>query len=117
MGQSMTDRALVFDTHAHVLSADLARYPHSTLRGGAKPPVSPLVFTVQELVRQLDAGGVAHACIVQRATLYGYDNRYALDSAAAYPARSTRRTRPRPRCCTSWRPVTGSVACASLRRS
>jgi predicted TIM-barrel fold metal-dependent hydrolase len=83
----MTDKTLIFDTHAHVLSADLARYPYSTLRNGAKPPVNPVVFTVQDLVRQLDAGGVAHACIVQRATLYGYDNRYALDAAAAYPAR------------------------------
>lgn len=83
----MTDKALLFDTHAHVLSADLSRYPYSTLRGGAKPPVSPVVFTVQDLVRDLDAGGVGHACIVQRATLYGYDNRYALDSAAAYPQR------------------------------
>ena len=83
----MTEGALLFDTHAHVLSADLERYPYSTLRGGARPPVSPLVFSVEELVRELDAGGVAHACIVQRATLYGYDNRYALDAAAAFPGR------------------------------
>jgi predicted TIM-barrel fold metal-dependent hydrolase len=77
----------LFDTHAHVLSDDLARYPYSTLRGGAKPPVSPLVFTVDDLVRVMDEGDVDHACIVQRATLYGYDNRYALDAAARYPAR------------------------------
>jgi L-fuconolactonase len=83
----MTDKAMLFDTHAHVLSADAQRYPYSTLRGGAKPPVSPVVFTVEDLVRELDAGGVQHACVVQRATLYGYDNRYALDSAAAYPGR------------------------------
>jgi len=83
----MTEGALLFDTHAHVLSADLDRYPYSTLRGGARPPVSPMVFSVEELVRELDAGGVAHACIVQRATLYGYDNRYALDAAAAFPGR------------------------------
>ncbi len=83
----MTDRTLLFDTHAHVLSPDLDRYPHSTLRGGAKPPVSPMVFPVEDLVRELDAGGVTHACIVQRATLYGYDNRYALDAAAAFPGR------------------------------
>jgi predicted TIM-barrel fold metal-dependent hydrolase len=78
---------LLFDTHAHVLSADLDRYPYGTLRGGARPPVSPLVFTVDDLVRVMDEGGVAHACIVQRATLYGYDNRYALDAAAQYPGR------------------------------
>jgi L-fuconolactonase len=83
----MTETALLFDTHAHVLSADLARYPYSTLRGGAKPPVSPMVFTVEDLVRELDAGGVANACIVQRATLYGYDNRYALDAAGQFPGR------------------------------
>lgn len=83
----MTDKQLLFDTHAHVLAADLQRYPYSTLRGGAKPPVSPMVFTVEDLVHALDAGGVQHACIVQRATLYGYDNRYALDSATAYPGR------------------------------
>lgn len=78
---------MIFDTHAHVLSADLARYPYSTLRGGAKPPVSPVVFSVEDLVHAMDAGGVDRACIVQRATLYGYDNRYALDSAAAHPDR------------------------------
>jgi L-fuconolactonase len=78
---------MLFDTHAHVLSADLSRYPYSTLRGGAKPPVSPLVFPVENLVEAMDAGRVDHACIVQRATLYGYDNSYALDAAAAYPKR------------------------------
>jgi predicted TIM-barrel fold metal-dependent hydrolase len=35
----------------------------------------------------MDESGVAHACIVQRATLYGYDNRYALDAAGQYPDR------------------------------
>lgn len=83
----MTDRPLVFDTHAHVLSADRQRYPHSTLRGGAKPPLPAVVFPVEELLRGMDAAGVAHACLVQRATLYGYDNRYALDAAAAHPGR------------------------------
>lgn len=78
---------MLFDTHAHVLSPDVARYPYSTLRGGARPPVSPVVFPVEELVRAMDAGGVDRACIVQRATLYGYDNRYALDAAAAHPGR------------------------------
>jgi L-fuconolactonase len=78
---------MLFDTHAHVLSADVERYPWSTLRGGATAPVSPVVFPVEDLVRAMDAGGVAHACIVQRATIYGYDNRYALDAAAAYPER------------------------------
>ena len=78
---------MLFDTHAHVLSADRERYPYSTLRGGAKAPVNPVVFTVEDLARAMDAGGVDHACIVQRATIYGYDNRYALDAVAAFPTR------------------------------
>jgi predicted TIM-barrel fold metal-dependent hydrolase len=81
------DTETLFDTHAHVLSDDLERYPYSTLRGGAKPPVSPLIFTVDDLVGVMDDNGVARACIVQRATLYGYDNSYALDAAAQYPDR------------------------------
>ncbi len=78
---------MLFDTHAHVLSADLERYPYSTLRGGVRAPVDPLVFSVEDLVNALDTGMVAHACVVQRATLYGYDNRYVLDAAAAFPGR------------------------------
>lgn len=84
---SAEGKDMIFDTHAHVLSADLERYPYSTLRGGARAPVSPVVFTVENLVSALDAGGVDKACIVQRATLYGYDNRYALDAVSAFPKR------------------------------
>lgn len=78
---------MIFDTHAHVLSADLERYPHSTLRGGAKPPVPAAVFSVERLVAAMDREGVDRACLVQRATLYGYDNSYMLDAAGEYPER------------------------------
>jgi L-fuconolactonase len=78
---------MVFDTHAHVLSADRVSYPFGPLRGGAVPPVNAMVFPVEELVAQMDSCAVAHACLVQRATLYGYDNRYALAAAAAYAGR------------------------------
>jgi predicted TIM-barrel fold metal-dependent hydrolase len=78
---------MLFDTHAHVLSADREAYPFGTLRGGAKVPVPAMVFPVEELVRQMDLQGVDKACLVQRATLYGYDNSYALDAAAQFPER------------------------------
>jgi predicted TIM-barrel fold metal-dependent hydrolase len=84
---AVTATDILFDTHAHVLSDDPVRYPYSALRGGVKPPVSPMVFTVEQLVAAMDAGGVARACLVQRATLYGYDNSYALDAAARFPGR------------------------------
>ncbi len=79
--------SMLFDTHAHVISADHQAYPFGTLRGGVKLPVPPVVFAVEDLVRAMDEAHVAHACLVQRATLYGYDNRYALDAAAQYPER------------------------------
>ena len=78
---------MLFDTHAHVLSADRETWPFGTLRGGVAPPVSPVVFPVEELVSQMDECGVAKACLVQRATLYGYDNSYALAAAAQFPDR------------------------------
>jgi hypothetical protein len=43
------DFDMIFDTHAHVLSADVVRYPYSTLRGDAQPRVSPVVFPVEGL--------------------------------------------------------------------
>src|SRR6187551_673827 len=78
---------MIFDTHAHVLSAEIERYPHSTLRGGTRPPVPPMTFPVERLVAAMDAAGVARACLVQRATLYGYDNSYMLRSVADHPER------------------------------
>ena len=78
---------MILDTHAHVLSADIERYPHATLRGGTRPPVPSMTFPVERLVEAMDAAGVARACLVQRATLYGYDNRYMLHSVAQHPGR------------------------------
>ena len=78
---------MIFDTHAHVMSADVVRYPHSMLRGGTRPPVPPMTFPVERLIEAMDAAGVARACLVQRATLYGYDNSYVLRSVADHPER------------------------------
>ncbi len=78
---------MIFDTHAHVISADRKHYPYSTLRGGSTIPVPPAVFSIEDMVRTLDDHDVAHACLVQRATLYGYDNRYVLDATARHPDR------------------------------
>lgn len=78
---------MIVDTHAHVLSGDRDSYPFGALRGGEVAPVTPLIFEVEDLVAQMDRLGVTRACIVQRATLYGYDNRYALDSAARFANR------------------------------
>lgn len=78
---------MIFDTHAHVLSADREAYPYSPLRGGERPPVAATVFAVEQLVEEMEREGVSRACLVQRATLYGYDNSYLLMAAASDPAR------------------------------
>ena len=78
----MTTESL-FDTHAHVLSADTARYPPSDEgRHGAAPP-----YTVEQLLADMDTCGVPHACAVQRFHHYFTDNRYVLDAARSSAAR------------------------------
>jgi predicted TIM-barrel fold metal-dependent hydrolase len=44
-------------------------------------------MTAEALLKDMDAQGVASACLVQRGHVYGYDNSYILDSASRYPDR------------------------------
>lgn len=78
----MSDPPL-FDTHAHVVSDDLERYPPAA----SKRHFRAEPFTVEELVAGMDALGVDRACVVQRYHWYLTDNSYVLDSCAAYPDR------------------------------
>src|SRR6185503_19736131 len=67
----------MFDTHAHVLSTDAVRYPPSDegRRGAAAP------YPVEQLLADMDASGVTHACAVQRFHYYFVDNSYVLDAS------------------------------------
>ena len=82
----MADGAL-FDTHAHLISPDRKAYPPSLLRGADGFAEVEVAFPAEWLIEQMDRHGVARACAVQRGHLYGYDNRYVIDAAAAYPDR------------------------------
>jgi L-fuconolactonase len=75
---------LIFDTHAHVISADTVRYPPSP---DARSKVFP--FDAEALIAQMDEGGVTKTCAVQRGRYYGFDNSYCLDSTRRYPDRLT----------------------------
>ena len=77
----------LFDTHAHPISDDAERYPPGLLRGQGETPRLPPPVTGEMLLDWMDAAGVARACLVQRAHLYGYDNSYAVDCALAHPDR------------------------------
>jgi predicted TIM-barrel fold metal-dependent hydrolase len=75
----------LFDTHAHIVAADAVRYPPSAEgRGSGTPP-----YTVEQLLNDMDANGVTHACAVQRFHHYFVDNSYVLDASRSHAQRLT----------------------------
>jgi predicted TIM-barrel fold metal-dependent hydrolase len=77
----------IFDIHPHVVSADRERYPRDPIGGKASPWVASRPVSTAGLLAEMDGAGIAKAVLVQASTAYGYDNRYAADSAAAHPGR------------------------------
>ncbi len=75
----------IFDSHAHLVSADHARYPPTPLKGTLDRELVP--FTAEDLLRQMDQVGVERAVVVQRAHVYGFNNAYVADAAAQFPDR------------------------------
>ena len=71
----------ITDTHVHVVAPDRDRYPVLE-----NPPAWPSV-TGDALAADMDALGVTRALLVQSFFTYGFDNSYAIDCAAADPAR------------------------------
>ncbi len=79
---------MLFDSHAHLISPDLQRYPRVAMGGAPAQNAQLDVDTSAEgLIALMDAHRVAQICAVQRAFVYGYDNRYILDAARQYPER------------------------------
>jgi predicted TIM-barrel fold metal-dependent hydrolase len=74
--------APMFDTHAHILSADLARYPPSAEGRSSATP-----YPVEQLLADMDASGVRYACAVQRFHYYFTDNSYVLDASRPHARR------------------------------
>jgi L-fuconolactonase len=74
------------DTHTHVVSDDLQRYP---LRPSGLPGAwyREAPHTVEQLLERMDAAGVERAVLVQGVGAYSYDNAYAADCAERYPDR------------------------------
>jgi len=76
----------LFDSHAHLVSADFDRYPVSPLSGELDRKLDNPV-TAEVLLGLMDEQGVERACAVQRAHVYGYNNAYVIDSAKRYADR------------------------------
>lgn len=77
----------LFDTHAHLIADDPVAYPPSPMRGTTTFTTMTYTATADWLIGQMDAHGVAQACVVQRGHVYGYDNSYIIDSAKRFPDR------------------------------
>jgi len=80
-------RGRLLDAHALIRAEDPARYPYAPLGPPLAPREREQGMTTRELLQALDAQGVERAILVQRARLYGYDNRCVCDSAAAHRQR------------------------------
>ncbi len=77
----------MIDSHAHLLSDDPMRYPPSPPSGELKPGELDDPMTIGRLLGEMDKAGVDKAVLVQRGSVYGFDNSYVCDSAEAYPDR------------------------------
>jgi predicted TIM-barrel fold metal-dependent hydrolase len=78
----------VIDTHVHVVAPDESRYPLNP-SGVTAPWYRDDPCSVERLLGLLDDHDVAAAVLVQAISAYRFDNRYALDAAAAHPDRTT----------------------------
>jgi L-fuconolactonase len=76
----------MIDTHVHVISDDLERYPMNP-QGRPVPWYSEAPCTTEQLLELMDAAGVDKTCLVQAFSAYGGDNSYFVDSANAHPDR------------------------------
>ena len=79
--------ATYVDIHPHVISDDEARYPPAPLFGKRSDWSQERPSTVETLIAQMDAAGVAKAAVVHSSTTYGFDNAYVVDACNAYPDR------------------------------
>ena len=83
----------LYDTHAHLISADTTRYPRAPTTnaagagpGGAPPQaVGNATPEIEKVLQWMAESGVGNITAVQRRGTYGFDNRYILDCADRFP--------------------------------
>lgn len=79
----------VIDTHPHIISTDLRRYPRAPLGGHQSTWSEKRPVGLEQLIAEQDRVGIQKAALVQASTCYGHDNTYVADAVAAYPQRFT----------------------------
>jgi L-fuconolactonase len=75
----------MIDAHAHLIAADPIAYPPAPRNGAAKLEEIANPMTVERLLEEMDRNGVQRAVLVQRGSIYGFDNSYVCDCALRYP--------------------------------
>ena len=77
----------IIDIHPHIISGDEGRYPPAPLFGKRSDWSQERPSTVEALIAQMDAAGVAKAAVVHSSTTYGFDNSYVVEGCGQYPGR------------------------------
>jgi predicted TIM-barrel fold metal-dependent hydrolase len=77
----------VVDTHCHIISPDLTRFPRAPIGGKQSGWASSRPVTAPEMAERMDETGIRQSVLVQATTAYGYDNAYVLDSSRRWPER------------------------------
>lgn len=97
-----TPRPLLFDSHAHLVADDQARYPRNPMQRAADAPYRPPgvigrpggmhgpnpineVPDALRMLRWMEEENVDGIVAVQKRMIYRYDNSYILDSSDLYP--------------------------------
>jgi len=83
------DMDSIIDIHPHVISPDTERYPLTPLGGKQSTWSSKHPIAFDDLIKEMDAAGIAKAAVVQASTAYGHDNTYLAEAVAAHPDRLT----------------------------
>ncbi len=79
----------LIDIHPHVISPDTARFPLSPINDRQSDWSQQRPVSYDEMIKAMDAAGVARSAVVQASSAYAYDNSYVAAAVAAYPKRFT----------------------------
>ena len=79
--------AMIIDAHVHPVAPDTQRYPIDPVGGQQSPWSIGVSMTPDQLLAEFAKRGVDAACLVQAATVHGYDNSYCVESAAKDPGK------------------------------
>lgn len=77
----------IVDTHPHVISTDVVRYPRAPVGGHQSDWSRDRPVSYAQMITDQDRAGVAQAVLVQASTCYGHDNTYVAEAVAAHPDR------------------------------